>query len=103
MIDLQTLYSLDKAETKRRMLDYLYRKVDDQFRKEDLEPIHDLLNQIDIDKISIQLGVGLLTITKELGSCESRVNFSRIFREKIERTEGQSRVARLLSGIEEVG
>jgi len=101
MIDLGKLLTLDKLETKRRMLDYLFDKVDKQLYTENWDPIHAFLKEIDLDKISIQLGVGILSITKPLGRCDSRIHFSSEFRKKITKTESSKRVERLLSGLEE--
>tara|TARA_R110002110_G_scaffold17861_2_gene75627 strand:+ start:14687 stop:15007 length:321 start_codon:yes stop_codon:yes gene_type:complete len=101
MIDLDKLLALDKPETKHRMLDYLFDKVDKQLYTENWDPIHTFLKEIDLDKISIQLGVGILSITTPLGRCDSRILFSTRFRKKITKTESSKRVERLLSGLEE--
>ena len=101
MIDFGKLLALDKPETKSRMLDYLFDKVDEQLYTENWDPIHEFLKEIDLDKISIQLGVGILSITKPLGRCDSRIRFSSEFRKKITKTESSKRVERLLSGLEE--
>ena len=101
MIDLDKLLALDKPETKHRMLDYLFDKVDKQLYTENWNPIHTFLKEIDLDKISIQLGVGILSITKPLGRCDSRIHFYSGFRKKITKTESSKRVERLLSGLEE--
>jgi hypothetical protein len=101
MIDLDKLLALDKPETANEMLDYLFARIDDQLFTENHDPIHAFLKEIDLDKISIQLGVGILSITKPLGRCDSRVLFSSRFRKKITKTEPRERVERLLSGIEE--
>jgi hypothetical protein len=101
MIDLDKLLALDKPETANKMLDYLFARIDDQLFTENHDPIHAFLKEIELDKISIQLGVGILSITKPLGRCDSRVLFSSRFRKKITKTEPRERVERLLSGLEE--
>ena len=101
MIDLDKLLALDKPETASEMLDYLFARIDDQLFTGNHDPIHAFLKEIDLDKISNQLGVGILSITKPLGKCDSRVLFSSRFRKKITKTEPRERVERLLSGLEE--
>ena len=101
MIDIDKLLALDKPETANEMLDYLFARIDDQLFTENHDPIHAFLKEIDLDKISIQLGVGILSITKPLGRCDSRIIFSSRFRKKITKTEPRERVERLLSGLEE--
>ena len=49
MIDLDKLLALDKPETKCRMLDYLFDKVDDQLYTENWDPVHTFLKEIDLD------------------------------------------------------
>ena len=101
MIDLNKLLALDKPETASEMLDYLFTRIDDQLFTGNHDPIHTFLKEMDRDKISIQLGVGILSITKPLGRCDSRIHFSSEFRKKITKTESSKRVERLLSGLEE--
>ena len=99
MIDLKRLYSLDSVEKNDRMLDYLFDKIDDQYFTGDLKPIYGFLEEVDVERISTDLGIGILSITHLLRFSESRISFSRKFREKIEKTEDPSRVERLLQGL----
>ena len=88
------------------MLDYLFATIDDLlYAEEDCFPpwptIEQFLVDVPVDEISIQLGIGILTITGPIkGRSEARRELCRKFRAKIEQTEAPDRVKRLLYGWE---
>ena len=99
MINLKKLYGLDKPETKCEMLDYLFEEIDNQLSSEEWDEVYKFLDEVNVDQISIQLGVGILSITMPLGSCKSRDSFFKNFESKIKKTESFDRVERLLHGL----
>jgi len=105
-IDISYLLSKDNPDTYRKMLAHLFDTIDDLLYAEenDFPPwstIEKFLTDVPVDNISIQLGVGILSITLPIrGMSQARRIFCSKFREKITLTESPDRVESLLSGLE---
>lgn len=100
MISMNKLLELDSPETEDKMIDYLFEKIDNQLFKKDHDPIHRFLKEINVDKISIQLGVSILSITKPLRNCDSRIIFCSKFKEKLKKTKSKEQIERLLNNLD---
>lgn len=98
MIDIDYLYSIDSLDND-RALDYLFCQVDDALFAGELELIEVFLDSININKISIVLGIGILSITQSMRSNKYRVNYLNKFEERLKKSESPERVYRLISGF----
>jgi len=102
-LDLDHLYALDENVSVRKSLDYLYNTVDRVLWVEEDQSwpsLTWLFEMVDVDRISITLGVGILTITTRLkGRSNARSNFIHRFHVRLARTESPERIERLLSGL----
>lgn len=103
-LDFESLYWLDK-DKKDAALDYLYDNVDEALHAghdaQSWPGIEALIEQIDLERCSISLLVGVLCITLYVkDKLKGRKELVQILRERWLESEGERRTERLLSGLE---
>ena len=103
-LDIEKLYELDHPSTYRKALDYLFEAVDDALWYGDKEQswpsIEALCNQLDVEKMSVQMMIGVLSITIPIKNLPYRARFCSRVRERLEKTEPSERITKLLTGLE---